>query len=84
MRGNGRQICRHCGELQQGSTDPLLLDCYPKINTVFFFGTSEKQMVNVNASCLPETAGLRLNLLSFFFFMLISFLLDIDTGTFLK
>ena len=25
-------------------------------------------MVNVNASCLPETAGLRLNLLSFFFF----------------
>lgn len=36
-------------------------------STLFFFGTSEKQMVNVNASCLPETAGLRLNLLSFFF-----------------
>ena len=53
-------------------------------STLFFFGTSEKQMVNVNASCLPETAGLRLNLLSFFFFMLISFLLDIDIGTFLK
>lgn len=66
MRGNGRQICRHCGEVQQSYTDPLLLDCYPKINN-FFFGTSETQMVNVNASCPPETADLRLNLLSFFF-----------------
>lgn len=83
MRGNGRQICRHCGEVQQSYTDPLLLDCYPKINT-FFFGTSETQMVNVNASCPPETADLRLNLLFFFFFMLISFLLDTDIGTFLK